>query len=304
MNKVLVTGATGFIGSHCLSPLLAKGFEVHALSSQPPQDLTAAGDIQWHHANLLDVEAIAKLVSTVQPSHLIHLAWYVVPGMAATAIESFDWVQASLELLKQFYQQGGERVVFVGSDAEYDNRYGYCSELLTPRHPSTFYGRCKNSLFSLFEAYNHQTELSGAWVRFFSPYGPREHPRRLVPSVICSLLNRQPAHCSHGKQIRDFIYVQDAADALVVLLNSSVTGAINIASGSPTSLAFVINEIARRLNGEDLIRLGAIPPHPHDTPLVVADVRRLTHEVGWQPKHSLETGLDRTIEWWEAHLQN
>jgi nucleoside-diphosphate-sugar epimerase len=302
MSKVLITGATGFIGSHCILPLLAQGFEVHAISSAPCEHQSA--DVVWHQANLLDVETISKLIFTVQPTHLLHLAWYVIPGNASSAIESFYWVQASLELLKQFHEQGGERVVFVGSDYEYDWNYGYCSEAVTPRNPSTFYGTCKNSLFSLFEAYTHSTGLSGAWARFFSPYGANEHPQRLVPTAICSLLKREPARFSHGKQIRDFLYVQDGADALVALLHSSITGAINIASGQPTALKTVISSIAHKLNGEDLILLGAIPPRPNDTPLVVADIRRLTNELGWQPQYSLDTGLDKTIEWWKVHLQN
>ncbi len=302
MSKVLITGATGFIGSHCLLPLLAKGFEVHAISSQPCKNQSA--DVVWHQVNLLDVETIAKLIFTVQPTHLLHLAWYVLPGNASSAIESFYWVQASLELLKQFHEQGGERVVFVGSDYEYDWNYGYCSEVVTPRNPSTFYGACKNSLFSLFEAYTHRTGLSAAWARFFSPYGANEHPQRLVPTAICALLGREPARFSHGQQLRDFLYVEDGADALVELSNSSITGAINIASGQPTALKTVISTIASKLDGEDLVLLGAIPPRPNDTPLVVADIRRLTDELGWKPKYSLDTGLDKTIEWWQAHLKH
>jgi nucleoside-diphosphate-sugar epimerase len=300
VSKVLITGATGFIGSHCILPLLERGFEVHALSTQPGK--RQFPDVVWHQANLLDTETIANVLSTVQPTHLLHLAWYVVPGLASNAIESFYWVQASLELLDRFHQQGGERVVFIGSDAEYDSNYGYYSELHTPRHPSTFYGMCKNSLFSLFEAYTHRTGLSGAWARFFSPYGANEHPHRLVPTAICSLLRREPARFSHGRQLRDFLYVQDGADAVVELLTSSMTGAINIASGQPTALKTVITTIARKLDGEDLVLLGAIPPRPDDTPLIVANIARLTDELKWQPKYSLDTGLDKTIEWWTDQL--
>jgi nucleoside-diphosphate-sugar epimerase len=301
MSRVLITGATGFIGGHCILPLLAKGFEVHAISSEPNENQSA--DVVWHQVNLLDLDTIAKQIASVQPTHLLHLAWYVLPGKASSAIESFYWVQASLELLKQFHEQGGERVIFVGSDAEYDSNYGYYSEAFTPRNPHTFYGVCKNSLFSLFEAYTHKTGLSGAWARFFNPYGPNEHPQRLVPTAICSLLDREPARCSHGQQIRDFLYVEDGADALVSLLNSSIAGAINIASGQPTALKTVISTIARKLDGEDLVLLGAIPPRPNETPLIVADISRLTNELGWQPKYSLDTGLDKTIEWWADHLK-
>src|SRR5207245_614301 len=83
---------------------------------------------------------------------------------------------------------------------------------------------CKLALASLLEAYAGQTGLSQAWARIFFLYGPREHPKRLVSSVIRSLLRGERARCSHGQQIRDYLHVEDAAGALVALLESEVTG--------------------------------------------------------------------------------
>jgi nucleoside-diphosphate-sugar epimerase len=120
--------------------------------------------------------------------------------------------------------------------------------------------------------------------------------------VILSLLKGEPARCSHGNQIRDFLYVQDVADAFVALLESEVTGAVNIGSGQPIAIKDVVYKIADVIGRSDLIQLGAIPSPPKETPLLVADVTRLSNEVGWLAKFNWEIGLRQAIIWWEKQL--
>ena len=298
MRKVLVTGATGFIGRHCLPLLLARGDRVHAVSSKTVPK--TSDNICWHQADLLDPAQIAELIGSIQPSHLLHFAWFAVPKQYWTSLDNFRWVQGSLSLLQSFAQHGGERVVMAGTCAEYDWQYGYCSEQITPLLPATTYGICKHSLQSMLNAFASQTGISAAWGRIFFVYGPYEPPQRLVPAVVRSLLQDRPARCSHGKQIRDFLYVRDLADAFVALLGSSVAGSVNMASGNPVTLKDIIENVAAQLERPDLIRLGAIPPAANDPPLLVADVSRLTDEVGWQPRFSLDAGLAETISWWKS----
>lgn len=300
MNRMLLAGASGFIGRHCLAPLSAQGYEIHAVTSKLPPP--GSSGIHWHQADLLNRKEMESLLGRVQPSHLLHLAWYMEPGKYAESLSNFQWVQASMELLRLFHEQGGQRVVMAGSSFEYDWNYGYCSENITPRVPTTLYGKCKNALYSLVEGYARAAKLSSAWARIFFLYGPYEDPRRLVSSVICSILKGEPARCSHGGQIRDYLHVQDAADALVGLVHSGVQGAVNIAGGYHYRLKDIILAIGKKLNREDLILLGAVPARPNDVPVVVADVTRLLTEVGWQPKYDLDQGLDDTIQWWKQQV--
>jgi len=198
MKKVLVTGATGFIGQYCLPLLLERGFEVHAVTSKDLDE--AESDIYWYRADLLDSEQAKRVMAKVKPSHLLHLAWHTVPGEYWTSTENLRWVQASLDLLQNFVSHGGYRVVMAGTCAEYDWKWGFCSEDTTPLTPETLYGVCKHSLQSMLDAFSKQTGLSSAWGRIFFVYGPHEHPGRLVSSVIRSVLKGEPAHCSHCKQ--------------------------------------------------------------------------------------------------------
>jgi nucleoside-diphosphate-sugar epimerase len=120
--------------------------------------------------------------------------------------------------------------------------------------------------------------------------------------VVRALLRKEIANCSHGNQIRDFLYVQDVADAFVNLLDSDITGPVNIASGTPIVLKDIIYKIGEKLNGKNLIRLRENSVSPNEPPLVVADVRFLKNRLGWSPKFDLDEGLNQTIHWWQERL--
>jgi nucleoside-diphosphate-sugar epimerase len=309
MKRVLVTGASGCIGRHLVPALVARGWEVHALTSAPsraegPLDSgpRSGQAVTWHTGNLLHAGDAESVVHAASPTHLVHLAWYIAPGRWAAAPENFEWVQASLALISAFKAHNGTRVVTAGSCLEYDWRYGYCSETRTPCTPHTVYGACKHALQILTSALAREGALASAWARIFFIYGPHEHPDRLVAAVIRSLLTGEPARTSHGRQVRDYLFVEDVAAALARLLESDVTGPINVASGQAITLRDIVSEIGRQTGRSELIQLGAIPQATTDTPLVVADTSRLTAELEWQPRWDLERGIEKTIAWWRQEL--
>jgi nucleoside-diphosphate-sugar epimerase len=297
MKRVLVTGASGFIGRHTLPALALRGFEVHAVSSQPRS--SSACGARWHRSDLLRAAEVRQLMDSVQPSHLLHLAWFAVPGQFWTSPENLRWVQASLELLSVFESVGGRRLVAAGSCAEYESSDVDCDEHGTPLRPATLYGTCKHALHLVMEKFADRG-LSTAWGRVFHLYGPHEHPDRLVPSVICSLLDGRPAQCTPGTQVRDFLHVADVAGAFVALLDSPVSGAVNIASGTPVSIANLVSTIGRQMGAASLVRLGSRPLPAHEQPRLTACVARLREEVAWTPTISLESGLEQTTEWWRT----
>jgi nucleoside-diphosphate-sugar epimerase len=235
------------------------------------------------------------LTQKVKPTHVLHFAWIATPGKFWTAPENLDWVKATIYLMQMFYEQGGQRVVMAGSCAEYDWSYSQCSELSTPCRPATLYGTAKLSAQIILEAWTRRTGMSGAWGRIFFLYGPDEYSSRLVPSVINSLINGEPALCTHGEQIRDFMYVKDVAAAFVALLNSGVQGVVNIASGVPVSLKDVIYGISDQLKRPDLVRLGSISANLSEPKVLVADITRLNDEVGFRRQFKLSDGIALTI---------
>ncbi len=298
MKRVLVTGATGFIGRSTLPRLLAMGYEVHA-TTPDRVGASAPKDIVWHCVDLLDGPQVSALMMSVSPTHLLHLAWYAVPGHYRSSTENLRWVQASLFLVEKFLQRGGRRVTVAGTCAEYDWRDGRCRENSTPLEPADLYSVCKHALHIMLTSWSEQIDFSLAWGRVFFLYGPFEHPKRLVASVICSLLNNEFARCTSGYQERDYLHVDDVADGLVALLHSNVEGPVNIASGEATAVCDIISALGRLLGREELLRLGALPTPPGEQPIVVADVDRLHNEVVWRPRFTLDAGLEDTVDWWK-----
>ena len=291
--KVLLTGGRGFIGRQCLAQLLAKGYEVHAVSSTPQPIKTG---VQWHQVNLLDTDEAKALVRVVKPSHLLHFAWYTEHGSYWTAKENLNWIHASFTLMNEFADMGGQRFVATGTCAEYDWSNELCSEASTPCKPATVYGAAKYSTHLLLEAWARHTGLSSAWGRIFMLYGPGEYSFRLAPSVINSLLRGEPALCTHGKQVRDFMYVEDVAAGFISLLESDVRGVVNIASGEGVPVKALVYNIADQLGRRDLVKLGAIPTRVNEPATLIADVGRLRDEVGFRPSYNLENGISLTIE--------
>jgi nucleoside-diphosphate-sugar epimerase len=299
MKTVLLTGATGFIGRHCLAPLISAGYEVHAVCFRKARIETP--EVCWHQADLLNPGEAERLMRHVHPTHWLHLAWNVAPGDYWESEQNLRWLQASVELLRQFSQNGGRRVVMAGTCAEYGWREAICSENTTPLAPSTLYGACKHSLHVASSAFARQKGISLAWGRIFFLFGPHEPANRLAPSVIRALLAGQVANCSHGQQLRDFLFVADVAEAFVALLGSGVCGPVNIASGQAIAVKDIVHVIAHKLDRANLVRLGTVPVSEDEPPSIVADVTRLSEEVAWFPSHTLGEGLDRAIAWWREH---
>jgi nucleoside-diphosphate-sugar epimerase len=294
---VLVTGAGGFIGRHCLRVLISNGFEVHAADISIPEE--KLDGLNWHQVDLLSTKQTHELLANICPTHLLHFAWYAKPVEYLNSLENLRWVEGSLHLLRAFHQSGGKRVVMAGTCAEYDLKFGYCSEHFTPLVPSSLYGTCKNALQHLLKDFSRVTELSSAWGRIFFLYGPYENHNRLVSSVILNLLQNKVAPCSHGNQIRDFLYVEDVASAFVSLLLSNVNGPVNIASGRPVTLREVAIAAADCLGARERVQFGALPARGNEPPLIVGDSSRLADEVGWRPAHDLATGMAKTIRYWQ-----
>jgi nucleoside-diphosphate-sugar epimerase len=295
MKRVLLTGAGGFIGRACIGPLVERGFEVHAVARTPAADADTRA--AWHHHDLLAPDEPARLVDAVRPTHLLHMAWYAVPAKYWTAPENADWAAASVALAHAFERAGGVRVVGAGTCAEYAPAEGDHDERTTPLAPATLYGQSKHAVYRDVSALA-AGRFSFGWGRIFFLYGPHEDPSRLVPGVIRSFIDGREALCTAGTQVRDFMHVDDVADAFAALVDSEVDGAVNIASGRPVTIADLVRSIARQMGVAHLVRLGARPMPEGELPSITASIARLRDEVHWSRSRDLQRGLSETIEWW------
>lgn len=293
MKKILLTGSTGFIGSQVTTELLSRGYEVHALV-YPPFAPEQPNLIQ-HEMNLLDNKAVDEFLSQHNFEKLIHLAWYVGPKCHVHNL-NMDWIVASLNLLQSFAKYGGKTFVGAGTCSEYEYKYGYLTEELTPTNPGTLYGNGKNAVYNLAKIFCSQNGIKFKWPRIFNLYGPNEKPQRLMPSVINSCLKGEDVKVSDCFKFQDYLHVEDTARGIVDVFESEIEDAVNICSGKPVQLREIVNKIAEYTDFKGQILWGAIPAAFGDD-LVVGNNEKLK-SIGWKPRYSLEDGLKQTINWW------
>jgi nucleoside-diphosphate-sugar epimerase len=296
--RVLLTGASGFVGKAALDALAGLGAEVHAVSRTEPQTTARHA---WHHADLLDSKATAAVVARVKPEVILHLAWFVEHGAFWNSPINRDWVDASLSLTRAGAENGMKRFVGAGTCYEYDwPSDGNCDELTTPLQSSTLYDECKDLTRREIEKFSAANDFAFAWARLFFPYGEGENPNRLVPSVARDLAAQRIAKCTSGSAVRDFIDVRDAGVALARVTLSKLTGAVNIASGIGTPVADVARKLGEISGQPNLVKIGALPDRPDEPKRIVANTKRLRDEAGFSPMRSLDEGLRDAYAYWLA----
>lgn len=291
--SVLLTGATGLIGRQVVAPLLAQGCRVIA-ASRSGQPVAGAEGLALE---VLDGAGVSRAVGALKATHLIHLAWHDGPKDRWTAPANLDWVGASLHLLRAFAAAGGTRAVMVGSCAEYDWSQAASGPLRedTPLRPARLYGAAKVATGIAAMAGAAALGVSLAWARPFFCYGPGEPEGRLFGDIIRGLSAGRQVDCTDGLQRRDFLTTFDLGRALAALLVSPLEGAVNVASGEATEVRSLILTLARALDGEGRVHLGARPRPADDPPLIAADVTRLTAGTGFRPAHDLAAGVRATL---------
>jgi len=301
MKRILVAGGGGFIAAHSLQPLVAAGFAVHVVDLKPcGKDVPE--NVVWHQADLMNSDDVKKVLHEVRPSHLLNFAWFVRHGEYLSSPENFNSLTSNFRLLQQFADAGGKRVVMAGTCFEYDFSSGICDEKETRVKPVGVYGSCKLAMYEMLKSYAQVYGLSWAWGRIFFVFGPAEDPRRFVPAIIQPLLKGQPALCSHGNQIRDFMATQDVGSAFAALASSELQGAINIASGQPISLKQIVKILEKETNTIGLTRFGAVASPAEEPPMILAAVTRLHNELGWAPVASIEQRLAEAVQWWQRNV--
>ena len=290
--KVLVTGGSGFIGSHLCRRLCDEGGEVHA-TSRLDRIGAGAGPIWWK-ADMADLSTARRVLAAVKPDIVYHLAGSVGAGpdfdLVVPAYHSL--LTSTVNLLVAATEIGCRRVILSGSCTEplpdRANRNQSYSPYGLAKWAASGYGRMFHSLF--------QTPV--VILRPFMVYGPAQAPSKLIPSVILSLLSGISPRVSSGKRGADWIYVSDVIDGFVSAATApGIEGAtIDLGSGSLVTIRGIVERLVAIVGSDLEPAFGAVPDRPDENE-IVADTTCASATLGWVQKTVLESGLRQTVEW-------
>jgi nucleoside-diphosphate-sugar epimerase len=308
-RRVLVTGASGFIGSHVVRRLLQESAQVFALtssvSSMTPVRLTDVADaIEIVEANVNDPSSLEHGVAIARPELVVHLAAFSHVGKSFYRIDENIQtnVQGTVNLLKAL-DGDFARFVFVGTGEVYGDAPAPFREN-GPVSPVSPYAVSKYAAERFCRMFQQAYDWPIICLRPFNTYGPWQSGDRIVPEIIFSGLQRKPLRMTGGRQTRSFTFVADTADAIVRALQVPHADGevVNVVGAEETSMRDLALTILDLMGNPIEPEIGALPYRPTEIWRMVGDGERARELLDWQAAHSLEEGLVKTIDWYHEHL--
>ena len=294
-SRVLVTGASGLIGSHLIT-LLQGQAEVFAVSRSPRRD---EGGVEWLVRDLAEPGAATEVVASVRPRAVIHLAGAVRGDRSLEAVGPTLRANlvATVELLEAATRSGCRRIVLSGSLLEEPTAGGSETDPPSPygasRWAASAYGRMFHTLF----------EAPVVILRPSFAYGPGQEPSKLIPHVITALLAGGSPELSSGERLLDCVYAEDVARAYLEAASApGVEGrTIDLGRGELTSVREIVERIVEAVGAtRGRPRFGVLPVRPLEQQIDV-DVEEAAEALGWRATTSLEDGLRATVAWFRDH---
>lgn len=308
-KEILITGATGFIGANVARHALERGDSVHVFMRSSGHNWRIKEimpRLKMHKVDLRNTSEIRKAVGKIRPHHVYHLASYgAYPFQSQIGEMIRTDVSGTVALLQALRDVNRlEAVISAGSSTEYGFKTKPMKEDDT-LEPTTAYGAAKASQTLWSQFYAKAYGLPVMVMRPSLVYGPYEEPTRLIPETIMAHIRKSPLKLSSPFPKKDFVYIEDVLRAFDVFAKHAgkhAGGIFNVASGTEYSVGEVVMLVRRLMDCTIPFQWGGREGRIWDTDVCwVDDISRAKRVLAWQPRHTFEQGLTKTIGWYQKN---
>ena len=294
-GPVVVLGCSGAIGQRITSMALESGQEVHGFKGNNPCNFNS----NFHkckNINLL-TDSIYDDLKKIQARTLIHSAWITKPGDYLNSPENQIWINKSEELIEAFFEFGGENLLVTGTCAEYSwEGQNNLKEDSDNEFPNSIYGQSKLALLDWLRFSGYPF----LWTRTFFQYGEKNDSERLIPYLLNSLIESEKCIIRGANEVRDFVFIDDVANAMFSLINTGAEGVVNIGSGQGILLENLAALMSRIIGKTNLIQLDYI----EEPRIVVSDQNRFNSFLPDFQFRSIESGLQEMANYRRNNLRD
>ncbi len=292
MQRMLLTGVSGFLGRNFMECLDQGKYEVFAVGRTCPQFMD---EEHFFVHDLKESSGIAEYIENVRPQILVLFAWDVSTQSYWESMENCSWAAACIQTAKVFLEGGGQQILFAGTSASYDYGKGWLKEQPEYEHPSSMYGINKLYTSRVLGKLAAEYDASYCEARLFAIYGKYEKMERLIPLTAWRLSHNEKVVNWCGQLVRDYIYIEDAVNFIRILIDKRAEGIYNICSGKPVSIGQIVMQVAEELNKTDLVEFRNCGKS-EEFPLIVGDNSKL-EKMDLTCEYSLQSGVRMALEW-------
>jgi dTDP-glucose 4,6-dehydratase len=308
MERILLTGVTGFVGSELAAKLLDLNYEVHTIERYVTGRYQFSNSSKHitHHANLVDYQAIRKVVRDVQPDYVVHLA--AISPVAFSYDHYMEVIEANflatINLAEACYREANafKQFLFAGTSEEYGTTLGDTNSKLNENselNPNSPYSVAKVSsdlyLRYMYKAYNFPYTI----LRPFNTYGRKDNTHFFIERVITSMLKNGKVLLGAPDAVRDWLYIDDHVDGYIKAIGNkkAVGQTIQLCTGKGYTTKEASEMIAKQIGFKGEIVWNSTPERPLDAKFLVGDNSKAKELLGWEPKYTFEEGIRKTISY-------
>ena len=309
MDRVLVTGATGFIGANLVRRLLQEGYDVHILTRVSSNKWRLTGvlsKLSDHTVDLREEGKLKGLIKEIKPDIIFHLANLGVYG--GVQLPEKEYIETNflgtVNLVNACNDIDYKSFINTGSSSEYGPKKHPMKET-DVCEPINMYGmtKCAATLYGSLVAKTKDKPIVA--FRLFSPYGAYDDRTRLVVYCITNALQNNDLNLANPEAVRDYIYVEDILDLYMKGIEkaSELKGEIfNVGSGSQTAISYIVNKVIELTRSKSKVNWGTVKGRSWDTERWEANIEKTTRFFNWKPAHDIDEGLRKTVDWFRSNL--